>query len=53
VYDVFKVNKETFEDLKTRLNNEGMLWKRISKDTDNTEILIFGSTAFKVERNEK
>ena len=50
-YSVFRVSDSTFDELRQRLDEIGLLWKHLYIDEYREEVLIFGSTGFKREQS--
>jgi len=51
-YHVFYVTENTYNEIRNKLVANNQLWKQAMQDDDGQEILIFGITAFKAEKNE-
>lgn len=49
-FTILEVNSSTYDDIRGRLERIDMLWKYKSTDTDGVEVIVFGSTALKREK---
>ncbi len=49
VYNIFEIEESTYLDIKNSLIDKELYWKHKSIDKEGQEILIFGSTAFKIK----
>lgn len=51
-YSVFPISEESYDDIRERLDAQGMLWKYKMLDDDGSEIIVLGTIALKKEQTE-